>query len=150
MKTAEDILIEKDRPIISVNPDATVFEALKVMVDNGIGSVLVKEGEDYVGIYNEREFVHNTVHEKIDPNNEPVRNVMVADMICAPHDETVHQLQDILLGKCLRHVIITKNDQVIGIISAGDVTRADLVEHEAQLKSVSWEYYENWRWKKKR
>jgi len=150
MKTAEDILKEKDRPIVSVKPETPVLEALKVMVDKDIGSVLVKEGDDYVGIYTEREFVYNTVHDKINPNTESIQKVMVTDLICAPHDETVHELQDLLLGKCLRHVMITKNGKVIGIVSAGDVTRADLNDHEAQLKSVSWDYYENWRWKKKR
>jgi predicted transcriptional regulator len=70
-------------------------------------------------------------------------------LICAQYDETVPELQDLLLGKCLRHVLIVKDGKVIGIVSAGDVTKADLVDHESQLKSVSWEYYENWKWKKK-
>ncbi len=149
MKTAEDIVNEKSRDIISVSPDLTVFEALQVMVRNNIGALLVKEGDEYVGIYSEREFVYNSSHEAFNPRTALIRDYMVKDLIHAAHDETVHGLQDMLLGECLRHVLIKKDDRVIGIVSAGDVTRADLVDHETQLKSVSWDYYENWKWKKK-
>lgn len=149
MKTAEDILNEKNRAIITIASDATVFDALKVMVENNIGSVLVKENEHYVGIYTEREFVHNSIQENFNPKTAMIRDFMVEDLITANYDETVHELQDILLGKCLRHVLIQKEGHMIGIISAGDVTRADLVEHESQIKSISWDYYENWKWKKK-
>jgi CBS domain-containing protein len=149
MKTAEDILKEKTREIISVSPDITILEALHQMVKNNIGALLVKEGDDYIGIYTEREFVHNSTKEHFNPSTAIIRDYMVEDLICAQYDETVPELQDLLLGKCLRHVLIVKDGKVIGIVSAGDVTKADLVDHESQLKSVSWEYYENWKWKKK-
>ena len=149
MKTAEDILNEKSRDIISVSPDTTILEALNVMVKNNIGALLVVENGNYIGIYTEREFVHNSTKEYFNPRTAVIRDYMVEDLISAPYDYTVHELQDLLLGKCLRHILIVKEDQVIGIISAGDVTRADLVDHESQLKSLSWDYYENWKWKKK-
>ena len=149
MKTAEDILNEKNRDIISVSPDTTVLEALNVMVKNNIGALLVKEDGNFIGIYTEREFVHNSTKGFFNPRTAVIRDYMVEDLISAPYDYTVHELQDLLLGKCLRHILIVKEDHVIGIISAGDVTRADLVDHESQLKSVSWDYYENWKWKKK-
>jgi CBS domain-containing protein len=149
MKTAEDILNEKNRDIISVSPEITILEALYVMVENNIGALLVKDGEDYVGIYTEREFVHNSTKEFFNPRTAVIRDYMVEDLICAQYNDTVPELQDLLLGKCLRHILIVKDGKVIGIVSTGDVTRADLVDHESQLKSVSWEYYENWKWKKK-
>ncbi|MBN1780532.1 CBS domain-containing protein [bacterium] len=149
MKTAEDILNEKNRDIISVSPDITVLEALQVMVKNNIGAVLVKDNSRFTGIYTEREFLHNSAKSGFDRERVKISEVMAEDLICARHDDTVPELQDLLLGKCLRHILIEKNDEVIGIISAGDVTRADLVDHESQLKSVSWDYYENWKWKKK-
>ena len=150
MKTAEDILKEKNRSIVSVNPDMTVLDALRAMVENKIGAVAVKEGDEYIGIYSERDLVRNSIQEGFDPAKEIVRNVMTKNLICASHDDTLHQLQDKLLGKRLRHLFITEGEKVIGIVSAGDVTRADLNEHEDQLKSVGWDYYENWRWSKKK
>jgi len=150
MKTAEDIIKEKNRAIIYVTPDTSVLDALKVMVDNNIGCVLVKERDNYIGIYTEREFVYNTAKENLNPAATKIRNVMVTDLVSADASDTLHQLQDKLLGKCLRHLIVRKEDNVIGLVSAGDITRADLNEHENQLKSVSWDYYENWRWGKQK
>jgi CBS domain-containing protein len=149
MKTAEDILNEKNRNIISVPPDVTVLEALQVMVKNRIGAVMVQENDQYIGIYTEREFVRNSIGEAFNPRTAVIRDYMIDELICVEHNDTVHDLQDLMLGKYLRHLIVRKEQDVIGIVSAGDVTRADLVDHEYQLKSVSWEYYENWKWKKK-
>ena len=152
MKTAQDILNEKKRDIITVAPDKTVYEALKIMAANNIGSVVIaKEGsQDYIGIYTEREFVHNALKEGFDIHQVKISEVMVEDLICVNQDDTIHQLQDVLLGKCLRHLFVVKDSKVIGIISAGDVTRADLIEHEKKLMSVSWDYYEDWKWGKKK
>lgn len=149
MKTAEDIIKEKNRDIVTVSPDTMILEALKIMVKNNIGAVLVKKEDQYTGIYTEREFLHNSTNESFDRRFALIRDYMVQDLICARHDAAIHELQDLLLGKCLRHILIKKDNAVIGLVSAGDVTRADLVEHEAQLKSVSWDYYENWKWDKK-
>lgn len=149
MKTAEDILLEKNREIISASSDTTVLQVLRMMVLNDIGAVLIKKDDRYVGIYTEREFVHNSTRTGFNPSSAKISEYMVKDLICARHDATIHELQDLLLGKCLRHILIEKEGEVIGIVSAGDVTRADLVDHESQLKSVSWDYYENWKWKKK-
>ena len=150
MKTAEHIVKEKNRAIIYVAPDAPVFDTLKVMVENNIGSVLIKEGENYIGIYTEREFVNNAAGENFNPGNTKISDVMVTDLVYADASDTLHQLQDKLLGKCLRHLLIQKEGNVIGLVSAGDITRADLNEHEKTLKSVSWNYYEDWRWGKQK
>ena len=150
MITAEDIINEKNKLIISVSPEATIIEALKVMVNNNIGSILVKESNQYIGIYTEREFVHDSIIEGFNPHSEIIRDHMVTRLVTAKADETIHELQDKFLGACLRHLLVKKGKKVIGLISAGDVTRADLVEHEKQLHSITWDYYENWKWGKKK
>ncbi len=150
MITAEHILKEKDRSLVTIGSDVTVMEAVKLMKKNNIGSIVVKDGEVIVGIYTERELLFNITDPEFDIHKACLRDYMVEDLNCVPYDTTVHELQDNLLGKCLRYVLITKGEETIGMISAGDVTRADLVEHEKTLQSVSWAYYEDWKWSKKK
>lgn len=150
MITAEHILIEKDRSMITIESRATVMEAVRIMKKNNVGSIVVKDGDDIVGIYTERELLFNVTDPEFDLHKACLRDYMVEDLNYASSDATVHELQDNLLGKCLRYVLITKGEETIGLISAGDVTRADLVEHEKTLHSVSWAYYEDWKWRKKK
>jgi len=150
MMTAEHILKEKDRPMITIESGATVMDAVQIMKKNNVGSIVIKDGNTIVGLYTERELLFNVTDPAFDIHKACLREYMVEDLNCAPHDASIHQLQDNLLGKCLRYVLIQKEGKTIGLISAGDVTRADLVEHEKTLHSVSWAYYEDWKWSKKK
>lgn len=147
MKTAEDILNEKDRSIISVQQNATVYDALKLMVKNNIGAIVVKDNDNIVGIYTERDLMKETVKKKIDVQKEIIKDHMTSTLHSAPYDEPIYLLLDKILGKRIRHIFVEKEGKYIGILSAGDVTKACLNERTKEMESVSWDYYENWRWK---
>jgi signal-transduction protein with cAMP-binding, CBS, and nucleotidyltransferase domain len=153
MRTAEQILEEKGGEMIWVAADSTVEEALKIMVEKNIGAILVKEGEEIVGIWTEHELLSDILTEGFDPKTARIRDFMTTDLQSAPHNATVYQLMDKFLGMRLRHLLIIKEGKYIGLISSGDVTKASLTEKTAELEKlnamVSWEYYEDWRWKSK-
>lgn len=153
MKTAEDMLKEKGTDIISVSKDSTVFDALKVMNENKIGAILVKDGDEYVGIWTERDLMRNTIAEGFNSNSAKIADHMNTGLKYCEHDSTLYQLQDKFLGMRLRHLLVQKEGKYIGMISAGDVMKTILNEKEKELKALnamtSWEYYENWRWEKK-
>jgi CBS domain-containing protein len=148
MRTAEAIVKEKNRPMICVPPDVTVWEALKIMADNQIGAILIREGETIVGIYTERDLLMDMTGEEFDPKSARIVDYMRTDLPVAGYDEPIYQLQDKFLGRYRRYLLIVREGRTVGLLSAGDVTRASLDEASRELKSVSWEYYENWRWKK--
>jgi CBS domain-containing protein len=149
MVTAEDILKEKSHDIISVGPDITVLEAIRVMNNNHIGAILVKVNEKYIGIWTERDLLKQMGLEGFDPNTALIKDYMTKTLCCISYDTPLYKIQDTILGKRCRHILIQKDNNYIGILSAGDITRANLNEKLKQLKSVSWDYYENWRWSKK-
>jgi CBS domain-containing protein len=150
MKTAEEILKEKGNPpMIGVKPDTTVAEALKVMVEKKIGAILIQDDDDILGIYTERDLLNNIV-ERIDPNITMIKHVMQTQLCTASHDMPIYRLQDQMLGTRCRHLLIAKDNQFIGLLSAGDVTKASLNEKTGELSSVSWDYYEDWCWKDKK
>lgn len=154
MKTAEEILAEKDQGFICVSPDTTIYDALKVMVEKKIGSILIRDGEDIVGIWTERDLVQNTIIVGFDPKTALIKDYMSTNLQSVPHTATVYNLKDKFLGMRLRRLLIEKEGKYIGLLSTGDVIRASMMEKDKELKElnamVSWEYYENWRWRKKK
>jgi signal-transduction protein with cAMP-binding, CBS, and nucleotidyltransferase domain len=153
MITAESILSEKDFEMISTDSKTLIKDALKIMTQKGIGSMLVKDGDNIVGIWTERDLMRNVIDDSCNIDTAILGDYMTGSLRSAPHDATIYQLLDIFLGKRFRHLLIEKDGTYIGLLSMGDVIKASLNEKTKELSSlkatVSWEYYENWKFKKK-
>jgi len=150
MKTAWEILKDKGhREIYSVPPETTIRETLEVMAGHRIGSILVREGDSYVGIWTERDLLWNSKEDGFDPRTSRVGDFMVRDLVFTPHDDTVYALMDKLLGRRHRRILIEKDGEFVGILSAGDVMKACLQEKAEELENLKailgWEYYEDWK-----
>jgi len=151
MKTAEEILKEKGNPpMITVTPETPIFKALQVMVEKKIGAILVQDDDNIIGIYTERDLLNNMIQEGFDPRNTMIKDKMQTQLCTASSDMPIYKLQDQMLGTRCRHLLIAKGNQYIGLLSAGDVTKASLNEKTEELSSVSWDYYEDWCWKGKK
>lgn len=149
MKTAEDILKEKGGSVCSVSVDATVRDALEVMRENGIGSILVKDGDEITGIWTERDLMRDSLSEDFDPRTARIADHMTSDLQYTPHSDSVYDLMDRCLGLRKRRLLVEKDGRFIGLLSAGDVMKACLQEKDRDFKRlnelVSWEYYEKWK-----
>lgn len=149
MLTAEDILKEKPRDIVSISWDQTVQAACQKMVDKKIGAILVEKDSQYIGIWTERDLLKKITEEGFDPQTAKISDHMSAPLKTAPHSTRIHKLEEMFLGLFLRHLPIEKKGQFIGLLSIGDVLRASLIDMDRQLKElnafVTWDYYENWR-----
>ena len=147
--TAEDILAAKGGDLVSVPEDATIGEALEVMVEGKVGSILVREGSRIVGIYTERDLMRNTIHAGFDPGEARIGDHMTRGLKFAPHTDTAFDLMDKFLGLRIRHLLIDKHDQFIGMLSVGDVMKAALQARTDELEELEaiakWEYYEEWK-----
>ena len=154
MNTAEEMLKEKDARIISVSPDQTVMEAVQVMAEHRIGVVLVEKEGDLVGILSERDFLRNSADGQFDPRTAKVGDYMSAPLKFAAHDTELPMLQEMFLGLYVRHLPIKKGDRFIGMLSIGDVLRAELLDKDSHIKELkkmaSWQYYDNWGWDRKK
>ena len=153
MRTAEEILKDKDYEIVSVSPETTISDALQLMIKKQIGAMLIKDKEEIVGIWTERDLMRNTVTGGFDPATAKIGDYMTTGLLSAPYDNSCYDLLDKFLGMRLRHLLITKEEKYIGLVSIGDVIKSCLQAKDEELrklnKFVSWEYYENWGWRKK-
>jgi len=150
MKTAEEMIKEQKHDVFHVSPTTTIREALKLMTDKKIGATLVKDNDEIVGIWTERDLMKNVLEGGFNLDTSLIKTYMTKTLQYADHADTILQLQDKFLGLRIRHLLIKKDGQFIGMLSSGDVTRHSLKEKTDELrrlnKRVSWEYYENWRW----
>lgn len=153
VKTAEELVKEKGTDVFSVPVNASILDALKLMVAKRIGAVLVEDDGDMIGIWTERDLLRNSLLDNFDPRQARIGDFMTKKLVTAAADENIYRMMDKFLGLRFRHLPVEKNGQIIGILSAGDVIKAALMEKTREFdelnEMVSWEYYENWRWSKK-
>lgn len=150
MKTAEDIVKDKQREMVTISHDQTVLQACREMVDHKIGVILVTKDKKIVGIWSERDLLRHIADRSFDVNTSKIGDYMSAPLHSAPYSTQIHKLEEMFLGLFVRHLLIEKDGEYIGLLSIGDVIRAGLLEKDRQFKElnafVSWEYYENWKW----
>ena len=154
MITAEDIVNNKDIGIMWISPDSTICQASALMAEQNIGAVLVKDEGRIIGIWTERDLVLSILQDGFDPGTALLRDWMNRELVEAPHTDTAFTLMDRFLGTRVRHILIRRGNEYIGLVSMGDAIKAALMDKTEEIRKlkdlVSWEYYENWKWKKKK
>lgn len=148
-RTAKDILQEKGGHLVTVTADASVYQALTLMTQNRVGSVVVTADEKVIGIYTERDLMFHVLEEGFDPKNARIRDHMSENLITANVNEQASALYEKFLGRRIRHLLVEEDGDYIGLLSVGDVVRASLQQKIEELDElnhmVSLEYYENWK-----
>jgi CBS domain-containing protein len=130
-KTALSIVAEeRRRPIVSVRPDTSVTEAIRLMNGENIGAVMVMEDDEIIGIFTERDALNKVLAAGIDPVSTKVSEVMTRDPYCVDPSTTVEEAMAIVTHHRVRHLPIVHNGKLVALISSGDLTRW-LVEDQA-------------------
>jgi signal-transduction protein with cAMP-binding, CBS, and nucleotidyltransferase domain len=149
IRTARVILQEKSGHMVTVSTEATVYQAVKIMSQNRIGAIVVVDEGRIIGIWTERDLMYRVLNEGFDPKTELISESMTTNLISAHMDDQAFQLYDKFLGRRIRHLLIEENGEYVGILSVGDVMRANLQQRAEEYKDlnemVSLEYYENWK-----
>ena len=149
LMTAADILEVKGGDVRSVDMGATIHDALQMMVEHKVGSTLVKDGTRIVGIYTERDLMRDTIQPGFDARAARIGDHMSRGLKYAPHTDTAYDLMDKFLGLRLRHLLIDKDDEFIGLLSIGDVIKAALQDKTREFEVLEaiakWQYHEEWK-----
>lgn len=154
MKTAEEILKDKRAKLVTIDRDTSIVQALRRMVENKTGAILVTENNEIAGIWTERDFMRNALIPGFSADKAKIGDHMSSPVHTAPHDTPLAKLEDMSLGLRIRHILIDRNGEHIGLLSISDLLRASLLQKDRRIKELnsiaSWEYYENWGWDRKR
>jgi signal-transduction protein with cAMP-binding, CBS, and nucleotidyltransferase domain len=154
MITAEEVLKEKNREMVCISSDRTIRESLRLMNKQNIGAILVKKKGKIVGIWTERDLLHNINLSEFDPDTNLIGDYMTTPLFTTAHSTSILKIKEMFLGLFIRHILVEKDGDYIGLLSIGDVLRASLVAQGLEIKELnsigSWEYYENWGWPRKK
>jgi CBS domain-containing protein len=131
MFTIEDLIREKgDSGIYSILPDATVYEALKLMADKNLGAVLVigYQGE-LEGIFTERDYARKIILLGRTSLETTVQEIMTRDMVTIGAEETLEDAMELMTKYRIRHLPVLKDKKLIGLVSIRDVVQA-VINHK--------------------
>lgn len=136
MQTIKAFLESSPRAIYSVQPDQTVWEALRVLADNNIGALLVMEGTQMVGIFSERDYARRVELKGRLTQETPVREVMTAEFITISPDQPMDACMQIMTDNRIRHLPVMKEGQLLGMVSIGDVLLVMIAEQKQLIEQL--------------
>jgi CBS domain-containing protein len=136
MKTVERLLEVKGYDIWSITPDASVYEAVKLMADKAIGALLVLESGNLVGIISERDCTRKVVLKERAPKDTLVREIMTPDVISVRPGQTVEECMALVTAKRIRHLPVLAGDQLMGIVSIGDLVKEVISQQEFMIQQL--------------
>ena len=129
-----EILEEKGGEVLKVDAEASVFEAVQLMVEKNVGSLLVTEGGDITGIVTERDYLRRvTLEDRTE--QAPVREIMSAPLAVATSDTTIDECMALMTDRRIRHVPVVEEGEVVGLVSIGD-----LVKFKSKLQTFEIQY----------
>ena len=135
MATAKHLLESKGMDIVRLGPDATALDAVQLMNERRVGSVLVFEGDQLAGIFTERDLMTRIVAAQLDPAGTRLSEVMTTPVACAAAHTTLDELRKVVREKRIRHVPVVEGGNVVGLVSIGDLNRA---EHDVQEQTIQY------------
>ena len=136
MTTIAQLLNAKGDQIWSVEPKATIFEALEIMSEKEIGALLVMEDGKLTGIFSERDYARKVILKDKSSKETPVGELMTKKIFFIDSEKTINDCMAIMTIKHVRHLPVIENDKVIGIATIGDVVSKIISEHEYTIQHL--------------
>ncbi len=136
MKLVQHLLDNKGRDIISISPDASVLDAIKLMADKGIGALVVIDGGDLKGIVTERDYARKVIIKGRASDTTPVADIMTADVITASSQQTVNECMEMMTAKKCRHLPVVDDGDLVGMISIGDLVQAIISDQQEEIEQL--------------
>jgi CBS domain-containing protein len=132
-ETVASVLKSKGSAIWSIAPDATVYEAIAMMANKGVGALLVLAGGRLEGIISERDYARKVILEGRSSKDTPVREIMTRSVKTVTPDHTLDECMQIMTESRIRHLPVMERDTVVGIVSIGDMVRATIAAQAATI-----------------
>ena len=127
-ETVASILKKKGDAIWSVQPTATVYEAIALMAEKSVGALLVVSDGKLVGIISERDYARKVVLQRRSSSDTLVREIMSASVITVTPDHSVENCMKVITEHHVRHLPVLAGDKLVGVISIGDLVNAIITE----------------------
>ena len=136
MKTVQQILRHKGKTFWSVTQDTMVYDALRLMAEKDVGALLVLEAGRLAGIMSERDYARKVALQGKSSLATPVKEIMTRKVVCVRPDQTVEECMAVVTERRIRHLPVLVDDEVVGVVSIGDLVKATIDEKDFTIKQL--------------
>ena len=136
MKTVKDLLDHKGYKIFSLAPHDTVYDAIKLMAERSVGALVVLDDMKLAGILSERDYARKVILQGRRSQDTPVSDIMTTKVVCVNRERTIDECMALMTERRIRHLPVIEENEVIGIISIGDVVRAVIQEKQFLIEQL--------------
>ncbi len=133
MKKVSSVLSRKGSNIATISPESTVVEALKLMADSNIGSVVVLENGNYLGIMTERDYSRKVILKGKNSSETKVSEIMSDDLPRVSPNDTIEHCMQLMTDKHIRYMPVFDNNKLAGIISMSDVVKETILAQKETI-----------------
>ena len=134
--TVKEILSGKGHDIWSISPDTTVFDALSSMSEKGVGALVVLENQKVVGVFSERDYARKVTLEGKSEKTLPVKEIMTKRVVFVKPENTAEECMALMTDKYIRHLPVVVDDELVGIISIGDIVNAIISKQKYVIEQL--------------
>ena len=132
-ETMASILKNKSCNLWSIDPEATIYDAIALMAEKSIGALVVISERKLVGIVSERDYARKVILQGRSSKDTRVREIMTSSVITVTPQNTVDECMRIITNRRVRHLPVLAGDEVMGVVSIGDLVRAIIAEQAATI-----------------
>ena len=137
MKTLKQLLQGKaHHGVVSIAPDARVYDALQLMAERNVGALLVLDGGRIAGIISERDYARKVILKSKSSLDTPVREIMTEKVLCVQAAETAEACMALMTEKRIRHLPVVEKEKLIGMVSIGDLVKEVIADQEQTIKDL--------------
>jgi CBS domain-containing protein len=136
MTTVRHILEDKGHQVWSVRPGDKVYDAIKMMADKDVGSLVVLDGSEIVGIVTERHYARNVFLKGRASPQTRVDDIMERNVVCVGPDQSIEDCMALMTTKRLRHLPVIVHGELLGIVSIGDLVKSIISDREFVIEQL--------------
>ena len=136
MKLVKHVLDAKGHDVLSISPTESVFDAIKLMGDKGIGALIVMDGDALAGIVTERDYARKVILKGRSSHETPVKDIMTAGVFTTSADQTVNSCMNVMTDKRIRHLPVVDDGKVTGMVSIGDLVKAIIADQKEEIEQL--------------
>ena len=136
MITVKDMLDQKGHKAWTIDPEATVYEALELMAKKGLGALIVTDKDEVVGIMSERDYARKIILMGRQSQDTPVRDIMTKEVYGVHLETTAEECMALMTDKHIRHLPVCKEGKLAGVISIGDVVKAVMSQQKVTIETL--------------
>lgn len=136
MRTVSDILQTKGSEVYTINETKTVFDALMVMDEHQIGSLMVIKAGKLVGMVTERDYASKVIIKGKQSKSTPIEEIMTKNLVVAKCDTTINECMALMTDRHIRHLPVIENENLVGLVSIGDVVKEIIDEQNFVIEQL--------------